>query len=92
MLVTGQSSQQVQFNLLGRGGEGEAGVVVGEERLVVVRLLRPLSTPTNSGRKLLVGNIYSEEGLERSRLNIWRFVKFRHSEVSFDFRIVHIWI
>ena len=38
MLVAGQGPQQVQLYLLGGGGEGEPGVVVGQQGLVVVRL------------------------------------------------------
>ena len=48
MFVAGQSPQKIKFYLLSGGGQSEAGVVVGQESLVVVRLLGFLDTTTDS--------------------------------------------
>ena len=48
MFVAGQSPQKIKFYLLSGGGQSEAGVVVGQKSLVVVRLLGFLDTTTDS--------------------------------------------
>ena len=57
VFVAGQGPQKIKFYLLSGGGQSEAGVVVGQESLVVVRLLGFLDTSTDSrniGLEILV--------------------------------------
>ena len=56
VFVAGQSPQKIKFYLLSSGRQSEAGVIVGQQGLVVVRLLGFLKTATNSrnvGLKLI---------------------------------------
>ena len=64
VFVAGQCPQKIKFYLLSGGGQSEAGVVVGQKSLVVVRLLGFLDTTTDSR------NI----GLERLVLGHSRFL------------------
>ena len=78
MFVAGQSPQKIKFYLLSGGGQSEAGVVVGQESLVVVRLLGFLDTTTDSR------NI----GLERLVLGHCRFLPVINYCLPYDSSLI----